>query len=261
MTHPKIGPQLAGVVLGLSVATSALSAPTIWVVDEGQKLGRIDVVTGAVSGVVSTGVTFTDIAFDPSGVLWGISFFQLFKIEPLTGASTLVGDLNAGQALNSLVFGSDGTLWAAGSGLFKVDKSTGAASLVGNTGTQSAGDLAFVGGNMLLSTTANTLVRLNTTTGAATNIGAFGTTNVYGLATPDNSTLYGVRGTQVFSVNPITGAGSGFVSYAGQGLGVSFGSTFVSEATAVPELEASAMLLAGLGVVGLVVRQRSRRDT
>ncbi len=260
MSHSKVALSLVGLVVGLSLASEAASAPTLWVVDAGQKLGKIDVATGAVSGVVNTGITFTDIAFDPSGTLWGISFFQLFTVNPTTGASALVGDLNAGQSLNSLVFGADGTLWAAGSGLFKLNQTTGAATLIGNTGNQSAGDLAFVNGDLLLSTTANTLVRLNTVTGTGTTIGSFGTANVYGLATPDNNTLYGLSGTQVFSVNPISAVGSGFVSYAGHGLGVAYGSTFVSEAIPVPELDSYALLLAGLGIVGMAVRRQTQRD-
>lgn len=239
---------------------AAHAAPTIWLTDDAQRIGKVDVATGAVSGIVTTGQTFTDIAFDPAGTLWGITFTQLFTINPSTGASVLVGGLNAPENLNSLTFGLDGTLWAAGSNLYTVNKTTGAANSLGNAGTSysSAGDLAFVGGLLYLSTNSNQLVRLNTTSGAATTVGSFGVTQVYGLATPDNALLYGVRSNQVFSVNPATGVGSAFVSYSGQGLGIAYGSAFQTEASPVPEPASFAMFLAGIGVIVLTARRRFR---
>lgn len=252
--------SLLGLALVSSmVTTSAFAAPFIWLVDETQKLGKVDVTTGAVSSVVSTGRTFTDIAFDATGALWGITFTQLFSINPNTGASSLVGNLNAGENLNALVFGTDGTLWAAGTRLYTVNKTTGVATSKGNGGTSysSAGDLAFVGSSLVLSTNANQLVTLNTTNGAATVRGPFAVSQVYGLATPDHGTLYGTSGTTVFSVNPANGTTSQFVNYAGQGLGIAYGSTFIGEAAPIPEPGHAALLLAGLGVVALRLRRRS----
>ncbi len=251
---------VAGGVAALGLAFGSVqAAPSIWLVDDSQRIGKVDVVTGVVSGVLTTGQTFTDIAFDPSGTLWGITFTQLFTINTSTGASTLIGSLGAPENLNSLVFGSNGTLWAVGSSLYTVNTTTGAATSLGNAGTSysSAGDLAFVGGLLYLSTNSNQLVRLNTTSGAATTVGSFGTAQVYGLASPDSAQLYGVASGQLFSVSPVTGVGSTFISYAGQGLGIAYGSAFLTESLPVPEPTSFAMLLAGLGVIGFAAKRRS----
>lgn len=250
-------------VLTLALAAGVVeAAPMLWVDDSSGVLGKVDVATGKVTIVGNMGVVMTDIAFDPSGTLYGITFNQLYSINTTTAAPTLIGNL--GTSLNSLVFGSSGTLYGANSNLFSINLATGAASVVGNGGTPytSSGDLAFVGGNLYLSSTvpvSDSLVQLNTATGAGTAIGPMGVAAVYGLATNDNINLYGVAGTSVYGVNTTTGASSFLVSFAGHGLGFANGTAFLSEAAPpVPEPETYVLLLAGLGVTGLMVRSKKR---
>lgn len=181
-----------------SAAIAAYAAPTLWVSTGGAGLATVDVATGATSSIGNTSIALTDIAFSPSGDLYGISFSSLYKVNSSTGATTLVGGLGSvvGTA-NALVFGSDGTLYMAGSSLYTVNMLTGAASAIGSIGFQSGGDLAFIGGELFMASSGNQLISVDTTNGAGTVIGNLGVGSMFGLATPDNVNLYGVAGQNV----------------------------------------------------------------
>lgn len=243
----------------LTAAASASAEPVLWIDDSSGNLGKVDVATGAVTMVGNMGAVMTDIAFDPSGNLFGITFGNLYSIDPVTASSTIIGNL--GTSLNSLVFSSAGTLYGANSSLYSINTSTGVASFVGNGGAayNSSGDLAFVDGNLYLSSTfpvSDSLTQINTATGVGTAVGPMGVSNVYGLATNDNVNLYGVAGTSVYAVNTITGASTFLVNYGGHGLGVANGTAFFLEAAPIPEPETYAMLLAGLGLLGFMTHRR-----
>jgi len=241
----------------VALCSGASAAPILWVGDGDGTLGTVDVATGTATVIGQMRQVMTDIAFDPSGNLWGITFNSLYQINKSTAATTLVG--NFGPTLNSLVFGADGTLYAANNSLYKLNTSTGAATLIGSGNYSSSGDLAFVAGNLYLSSAGDSLFRLNTTTGAGTNVGAIGFSAVYGLATDNNIDLYGLTGTSVLDINTTTGAGSVHVAnYSGTALGAAWGTAFVTEAGAnVPEPGTLALL--GLAVLGLTAtRKRSQ---
>src|SRR5262245_12438887 len=236
-----------GLVFTISIAVApATAGPIMYVDDANGVLGTVDVATGTVSVIGSTGQILTDIAFDPTGHLYGITFSQLFSINAATGAATLIGNLNLSGA-NALVFGSNGTLYAAAfnsNDLYTVNTATGAATSLGNMGFASAGDLAFNGGNFYLASTANSLVRINLANLAlTTQVGAFGVANVFGLATGSNGTLYAVAGTNVYSVNTTTGAATNPVSFAAQGLASANGESFFEEARVATPEPASVILL------------------
>ena len=243
---------IGAVSLLLSGAASA--GPLLWVGDGDGTLGYVDVATGNATVVGQMGATMTDIAFDPSGNLWGITFGQLYRINHANGVITLVGNL--GASLNSLVFGADGTLYGANNGLYSINTSTGAATLIGGGSYSSSGDLAFVNGNLYLSSaSADFLYQLDLVTGAGTLLGNIGYSAVYGLATPDNINLYGITGTNVISIDTITGVGSLVVNYAGTQLGAAWGSAFLSEAGHEVPVPGVLMLMAfGL----LLLRRRAK---
>ena len=254
---------------GLLMAANALAAPTLWVDDALGNLGRVDVATGAVSIVGNTGVVLFDIAFNPSGDLYGITHTSLYRIDPATAHASFIGSLGTG--LNSLVFAADGTLYGASNSLYTISTVTGTATSVGSGGApyNSSGDLAFVGGNLYLSSNVNVqdeLVLLDPDTGIATVVGSIGVGQVLGLATDDNITLYGAAGTSIYQVSTTTGAGTLLISFGGRGLGQAYGTAFVSEASPpqIPEPATSALL--AIGMVGMAIyraastRRNVRRD-
>ena len=146
--------------------------------------------------------------------------------------------------------------------LFTINPVTGASSVVGNMGFASGGDLAFNGGNFYLASSSSQLVQVNTATGAGTLIGNFGVGSVFGLATGDDGILRAVAGTNVYTVNTATGAATNPVNYAGTALGQAFGQSFVTEAGApdpVPEPSALVLLSLGTAAAGWARRRRSVR--
>jgi hypothetical protein len=224
-------------LLAVSAVPAVASPIDLWVDDAVGNLGTVDISTGTVTLIGNSGVVLTDIAFSPTGVLYGVDFNNLYTINTSTGHASVVGSLGAAFDANALVFGSDGTLYTAttnGSGtnaLYTINPATGHGTLVGPLGFSSGGDLAFINGTLFLSTSANQLVTVNPSTGAGTLVGNIGVANVFGLATPDNSTLYGVAGQDVYLLDTSTGAGTLVLNYGGHGLGIANGESFIAEAT------------------------------
>lgn len=247
---------LVGFLVALLPALPALASPVLWIDDAAGNIGTVDVQTGEVHLVGASGAMLTDIAFDPQGGLWGISDHQLFHVNQLTGAATLVGSTNLAGG-NALVFGADGTLYAAGSvttQLYTVNTSTGAATSIGDVGFESAGDLAFHGGTLFLSSTSDNLIRITLgPTVSGTAVGPFGFQNVFGMATGDDGILYGVANTRIFSIDDTTGHGTLVQNYIGHGLLTANGTAFVHEAPAPGTLS--------LLVVGAVAGFRRHRST
>jgi hypothetical protein len=115
--------------------------------------------TNAVIG--TTPFLFDGLAFDSSGVLYGMSqavgagvTSKLYTINTTTAALTLVGALNVPPAstneiLGGLAFAPDGTLYAelsdeSTSSLYTVSKTTGQATLVGNIGDAQVSGIRFL---------------------------------------------------------------------------------------------------------------------
>lgn len=219
----------------LFIAGQAVAEPVLYIDDANGNLGTVDVQTGAVTVIGATGVVLTDIAFAPNGKLYGITFTDVYRIDPKTAAATRIGAHGIPQA-NALVFGSDGTLYATGNGttnLYSINLYTGVANTLTSIGVNSAGDLAFNNGYLYLSSTTNELIEIDPYTYDVTDVGPFGFADVYGLATGDDGVLYGVSGTQIFSVDTATGMGTFLSDYGGQGLLSANGTSFITEAKPV----------------------------
>jgi hypothetical protein len=220
--------------LALFLLPRAHAAPILWIDDSTGALGKVDVATGAVTLIGNTGPILLDIAFDPTGKLYGLDLNHLYTIDTTTAVSTMLPTSTFPFGGNALVFSSTGTLYGAGATKFAtLNPATGAATIVGNIGPglNSGGDLAFIGGNLYLTASNNHLLRINPATGAGTDVGSFGpgVTDIFGLAAVSN-TLYGVSGTRIYTIDPTTGAASFVLDYAGHGLADAFGAAFIGEA-------------------------------
>lgn len=227
-------------VATLTCTGVAYAAPAFVVSDTASNLLRVDSTTGAATLIGNTGSVgpFTDLAVSPTGVLWGITFTSVYRINPSTAALTFVGDHGV-SAANALAFTPDGTLYtASGSSpiLHTINTSTGVATaLPGGMGTNSDGDLAFNNGQLYLAGTNGQLVRITlgaTITG--TNVGSFGVADVYGLAPGASGTLLALAGRTVYEANTTTGALTPLFSYTGFGIGL--GMAQISTGNFVPIL-------------------------
>ncbi|MEQ1903199.1 MAG: hypothetical protein ABL888_03310 [Pirellulaceae bacterium] len=204
-------------------------APTVFAVDSGDRLFKVDASSGSVQIVGQMGVTMYDIAFDPTGNLYGVgSGSKLYRINEHTAQATLIGSI--GSVVNSLVFSHSGVLYAAGSSLVRINVATGAGTSIGNfNGFASAGDLAFdATGNLFMSSTSNQLFKLNPTDGSASLIGSLGYSQVFGLVFGADNVMYGLSNStqQVFSIDLNSGAGTLKSNFGGQGaIGVNGGAS------------------------------------
>lgn len=198
--------------------TAAIPMPdTIYAQTTGSsKLYTIDVITGTATLIGTTsGPSLTDIAFwGPS--LYGISFYTLYRINPISGERTTIGSLGASGVNALAVSPITGKMYAAStSGTFMVvNPATGHSTQIGTygTGKTSSGDLAFDNNGTLYATvnlsaaSTDALAIINLETGAATIIGDTGYTRVYGLV-HQNGALFAVTSSgDVLSINKNTGA-------------------------------------------------------
>lgn len=258
------GAAVAAAAVWVGTARAA-RGQVLYIDDAFNRLGTVNVVTGAVNVIGSMGGdVITDIAFSPTGQLYGLSFSRLYRIDRSSAAVTLIGTHGIPGG-NALVFGTDGTLYGAGASstdLYRLDPTSGAATSLGSVGYASAGDLAFNAGSLYLSSSTDQLVRvtLGGTVGG-TLVGDFGFSAVFGLATAANGVLYGVASTDIFAVNTATGVGTAVRDYRGAGLTGANGTSFFTEArppAVMPEPSTWALLSTGLGGVGLVARRRKQ---
>ena len=73
---------VAGFCLIPVLGTTIVSAAPLYLADSASHLLRVDVATAQVEEVFDAGVQFTDIAFAPTGQLYGVTTTYLYEIDP-----------------------------------------------------------------------------------------------------------------------------------------------------------------------------------
>jgi sugar lactone lactonase YvrE len=196
---------LGAAAVAAAVAGTASAAGTMWALDNSRNLYNVDINTGVatqVGSISSNAGTTGGLALDPTTgtvYLTSTSLDQLFTLDLLTGAATLVGDYGADVVMHGLEFDSAGNLFGGSRAtLFSIDKNTGGATAVGASGIPGIASFLNLGWNPDTSTmyathsTDDSLYTIDLNTGAATLVGPLGYLGTQqGLAwNPDNDTMY-----------------------------------------------------------------------
>jgi hypothetical protein len=251
---------LATLALIITVSSNLHAEPWLYVDDASGVLGKVDVSTGSVQIIGNLGATLTDIAFDPTGNLYGLSWTNFYTIDLTTGAATLVGPHGIGNA-TAMVFGPDGTAYSAGysdNWLYTVNTQTGVGTKNHNTGYHGFGDLAFNGGNLFMSTDTYDLVKIDLTGhGTAQQVMPLGMTTLWGSDTAGDGFLYGVAGTSVYKFDLSAHTLTSMCNYAGHGLGAAYGASWYP----TPEPSTVTMLSVGAISVLIFTLRRQKRVT
>jgi len=163
----------------------------------------------------------TDIAVDKNGVMIGVSFDRVYRVDPTNAKTTLLsnsldGSFNGlsfvpatmlGQTGDDVLVGTHG----ADGNVYRIDPMTGSATSIGNMGAYtSSGDLVAVDGFGTVQTAnglaSDQLVRLAPMTFAASAIGGgTGYGQIWGVAFWKNK-IYGfTNGGQFVLIDPTTG--------------------------------------------------------
>lgn len=167
----------------------------------------------------------TDLAIDKAGLMIGISFTSVYRIDPATAACTRLSQ-QLGGTFNGLSFvpadqigqtGADVLVATrnANGAVFRVDPMTGGTTQIGNMGNfSSSGDLVSIAGFGTLQTAdngiaADRLVRLAPSTFAATAIGTdIGYGDIWGIAYWKDKVFGFTEAGQFITIDPMTGAGT-----------------------------------------------------
>jgi hypothetical protein len=193
-------------------------------------LYRVDPDTLAVTMVGAFGWShgpdeMTDLAIDQNGLMIGMSYSAVYRINTMTAQATRLSSGLAGR-FNGLSFvpaamlgqtGDDVLVATRGEdgAVFRVNPTSGATSMIGNMGNfSSSGDLVSVMGLGTLQTTGNDpsndrLARLAPGSFTATPIGNdIGFADVWGIAFWKDKVFGFTSSGQFITINPTTGAGT-----------------------------------------------------
>ncbi|HUS30103.1 MAG TPA: hypothetical protein VMZ53_16465 [Kofleriaceae bacterium] len=168
--------------------------------------------------------SMTDIAIDKAGVMIGISYNRVYKIDPATAATTLLsnslnGTFNGLSFVPASMLGQTGDDILVGTNnsdgkVMRIDPMTGSATQVGDMGGfQSSGDLVAVEGFGTVQTVVNgpfsgadKLARLAPNTFAASAIGGgTGYSQIWGVAFFKGKVYGFTNGGQFVLIDPSNG--------------------------------------------------------
>ncbi|MDI1315173.1 putative Ig domain-containing protein, partial [Prosthecobacter sp.] len=207
-------------------------------------LETYDVSTGAKKLVGQTRDSsshyLTDLAWSPSGILYGIDFNNIYQINPTTGAVTRLGSFSTSNSFNGLVFDSAGTPYmssVSNGDIYTFNISslstnsntstsiafTAPATVPNGQALNSAGDLAWIGNELYYTTagsgfTAFYLYKVPEGGNAAQlvgqvkNTGGSAIADVFGLSTDGYGTLFAQAGNALYTLDKTTGVATTITS-------------------------------------------------
>lgn len=166
--------------------------------------------------------SMTDIAIDKTGMMIGISYSRVYRVDPTTAQTTLLSNSLDGT-FNGLSFVPASMLGQTGDDVLvavnntdgrvmKIDPTTGAATQVGNMGSyQSSGDLVAVEGfgtaQTVTGSGSDRLAKLAPNTFAATPIGnGTGFGQIWGVAFWKGKIFGFTNGGAFVLIDPTTGS-------------------------------------------------------
>jgi hypothetical protein len=267
--------RLGVVALLLLLCVLPGSGATVYSVFFDDRFGTIDSTTG----------TYTQIGTLPIaqtagiGVLGNVLYVQsmqgeLLTVNPVTGASTVVG--NADLSTTSEIFAGDADglfEFDSQSNLYSINPTTGASTLIGATGlppNNGGWDTSMSADGTDLFVTAggggkiDELYEINTVTGLAVDLGSTGLSSIAGSAIAgDYLDLFQYSGGTNYIYSAPLGstsftAGPMSVEIVDGGVTLTAGESFTT-AAATPESSASVLLGLGLVILGLIGRIRHVR--
>lgn len=199
-------------------------------------LETYDVSTGAKTLVGQTKDSsshyLTDLAWSPSGILYGIDFNNIYQINPSTGAVTRLGSFTSTNSFNGLVFDSagkpylssvnDGDIYTFNVSALSTSTTTpltlafsSPATAPNGQALDSAGDLAWIGNELYYTTAGSGFTTFylykvpegGTSTqlvGQIKNSSGTAISDVFGLSTDGYGTLYAQAGTALYKLDKTT---------------------------------------------------------
>ena len=158
-----------------------------------------------------------DLAMDREGRMYAVAWWELYRVDPLTGALTLLTEIGGfGAAYNSLTALADGRLVAGnGSTISVFDPSTGGLESSGSLdGVVFAGDMVGLPDGLMYclvaadtaSTSPTSLAVWDPSSGATSIVGPTGQGAMFGVGYA-LQTLYGfTEGGDIYTIDRATGA-------------------------------------------------------
>ncbi len=197
----------------VTVENMASTSNKIYVSDSAGDLYAIDPASQAWQLIGHMSVVMSDLAFAPDGTLYGISFTDLYRIDPATGATTQIATLGVTDA-NTLGITSEGVAYVGGSGqagFYALNLGNGQTTLISDNSasyTYSAGDIVFAGNIAYVSVLDDfrkpEVAKIDLTSGKVLAVTTVDLASLYGLGQADGK-YYGFSANSIYTLDPETG--------------------------------------------------------
>ncbi|MDQ2842772.1 MAG: lactonase family protein [Acidobacteriota bacterium] len=199
-------------IIGLTLSGCAFADNMAWDAVGNNQFGKLDLSTGNFSPISNFGFTAAGLGQIGDVLYTAIEGGNtLYAVNTNTGALSTVGNASltyfAFGSTNSGLYMVDTV-----GGLWKIDPTSGASTLIGSTHLLTGSNVVGIssGSDVLYLSVGADVYTINTKTGASTLIGNTGATD-FGALVSENGTLYGtsvVLTNSVYSFNPSLGTAS-----------------------------------------------------